>query len=144
MTNVWATNMRKVETRGGGGTLAKATVSSLLATVVDAAAYQWVLFVAIGHYGIAAALAAIAGALTNFFVNRYWTFDARSQKLQWQGLRYAVVSLLTFCCLRAMLWLLIEVAGVGMRIAWLPAKILAFVLVSFPLQQVWVFRAKTS
>ncbi len=143
MTMNWATmqNSEMVQPRA---TLAKATVSSLLATAVDAIAYQTVLFVAVGHYGVAAALAAVAGALTNFFVNRYWTFNASAEKLHWQGLRYAVVSLLTFGCLRSLLWLLIEVAGMGMRLAWLPAKILAFIIVSYPLQQVWVFRAKTS
>lgn len=143
-TDVWATTMRKSQTSRIRGTLAKASVSSLLATAVDAIVYQLVLFVALGRYGSAAAIAAVAGALTNFFVNRYWTFHAGQEKLHWQGLRYAVMSLLTFLCLRALLWLFIEVAGMGMRIAWLPAKILAFVLVSFPLQQIWVFRAKRS
>jgi putative flippase GtrA len=143
MTTNLAT-MRKSELSQPRATLAKATVSSLLATAVDAAVYQAVLFVAVGRYGMAAAFAAVAGAFTNFFVNRHWTFHAGTEKLHLQGLRYAIVSFLTFCCLQAMLWFLIEVAGVGVRIAWLPAKILAFVLVSFPLQQVWVFRAKTS
>jgi putative flippase GtrA len=125
-------------------TLARATVSSLLATGVDALAYQVVLYFLIGRYGVAAAIAAIAGAVTNFLVNRHWTFVATQQRMVWQALRYAIVSLLTFACLRALLWLLIEYGSVGMRIAWLPAKILAFVMVSFPMQKIWVFRVRTS
>jgi putative flippase GtrA len=136
--------MRTRKSSRNRSTLARAAASSLLATAVDAVVYQAVLFVAIGRYGFSAALAAIAGALTNFLVNRHWTFNATGQRWIWQGLRYAGVSLLTFACLRLMLWLLIEVGTVGIRIAWLPAKILAFVLVSFPLQQLWVFRVKTS
>jgi len=126
------------------GILARAAASSLLATLVDALVYQIVLFVAVGRYGVSAALAAVAGALTNFLVNRQWAFRAREESWFWQGLRYAAVSLLTFVCLRIMLWLLIEEAGTGMRIAWLPAKLIAFVLVSFPLQKVWVFRTRVS
>ena len=125
-------------------TLARATVSSLLATAVDALAYQLVLYLLIGRYGVAAAIAAIAGAVSNFLVNRYWTFVATNQRMVGQIIRYAIVSLLTFVCLRSMLWLLIEYGSVGMRIAWLPAKILAFVLVSFPMQKIWVFRVRTS
>ena len=124
-------------------TLARATASSLLATLVDAVFYQLGLFVLVGRYGICAALAAVAGAVTNFVVNRHWTFAATGQGMLLQACRYAVVSLATFGCLRFLLWLLIEHGSVGMRIAWLPAKILAFILVSFPLQHVWVFRAKS-
>ena len=125
-------------------TFARAAASSLLATVVDAIAYQLVLFVLIGRYGVSAAIAAVAGAVTNFLVNRHWAFTATGQKLSLQAFRYAIVSLMTFGCLRGLLWLLIEVGSVGMRLAWLPAKILAFALVSFPLQRLWVFRAKSS
>ena len=125
-------------------TLARAMASSLLATAVDALAYQLILYVLIGRYGVAAAVAAVAGAVTNFLVNRHWTFVATQQKMAGQALRYAIVSLLTFACLRSLLWLLIEYGSVGMRIAWLPAKIVAFVMVSFPMQKIWVFRVRTS
>ena len=128
----------------GLGQVLKASVSSLAATAVDAIAYQALLFVWIGRYGVAAALAAVAGAITNFVINRQWTFAATEQNALVQALRYAVVSLLTFLCLRSLLWWFIEVLGTGMRIAWLPAKILAFVMCSYPLQRCWVFRAKTS
>jgi putative flippase GtrA len=126
----------------GEQTLARATVSSLLATGVDAVVYQASLSVAYGRYGVAAAAGAVAGAITNFLLNRHWAFDATHDKMPWQALRYVVVSLVTFFGLRVMLWALIELGSVGMRIAWLPAKILAFLLVSFPLQRVWVFRRR--
>ncbi len=125
-------------------TLARAAASSLLATLVDALVYQLGLFVLVGRYGACAAIAAVAGAVTNFLVNRHWTFAATGQSVFWQASRYAIVSLATFGCLRFLLWLFIEIGSVGMRIAWIPAKILAFLLVSFPLQHVWVFKAKSS
>lgn len=126
----------------GEHTLARATVSSLLATGVNAVAYQAYLCVAYGRYGVAAAAGAIAGAVTNFLLNRNWAFGATQEKMLWQALRYVAVSLLTFLGLRVMLWALIELGSVGMRIAWLPAKVLAFLLVSYPLQRLWVFRRR--
>lgn len=122
----------------------KASISSLAATVADGVVYQALLFVWLGRYGVAAAVGAVAGAITNFVINRQWTFAATGQNALLQAFRYANVSLLTFFCLRGLLWLLIEVLGVDMRIAWLPAKLLAFLMVSFPLQKWWVFKARTA
>ena len=122
----------------------RASISSLVATAVDAVAYQALLFVWLGHYGFAAAAAAVAGAVTNFLLNRQWAFLATAQSALVQAARYVVVSALTFVCLRFLLWLFIEVMGQGARIAWLPAKILAFLVVSYPLQHFWVFRARSA
>ncbi len=120
----------------------RASISSLVATAVDAIAYQTLLFLWFGRYGLAAAAAAVGGAIANFLLNRQWTFSATEQNALGQAARYAVVSTLTFAVLRFMLWLLIEILGTGMRIAWLPAKVLAFLLVSYPMQRWWVFRAR--
>jgi putative flippase GtrA len=122
--------------------IVRASISSLAATAVDAAAYQACLFIWMGRYGVAAAVAAVGGAITNFVINRQWAFNAKDQNPLVQALRYAIVSLLTFLCLRGLLWLFIEMLGMGMRIAWLPAKILAFVMISYPLQRCWVFKAR--
>lgn len=131
-------------TSSGLGQVFRASVSSLAATAADAAVYQAWLFVWVGRYGVAAGIAAIAGAIANFVINRQWTFSATAQSAWVQALRYAAVSLLTFLCLRGLLWWLIEVLGMGMRIAWLPAKILAFVVCSYPFQRYWVFKARTT
>jgi putative flippase GtrA len=122
----------------------RASISSLVATAVDAVVYQGLLFVWLGRYGFAAAAAAVAGAIMNFLLNRQWAFPATEQSALIQAARYVVVSTLTFVLLRLMLWLFIEVVGTGMRIAWIPAKILAFLLVSYPMQRWWVFRARAA
>jgi putative flippase GtrA len=124
-------------------TLTRATVSSLLATAVDALAYQLVLFILVGRYEIAAACAAVAGAVTNFLINRHWTFSVSEQRMAPQAFRYAIVSLLTLACLSLLLWVLVDILAIDARIAWLPAKILAFLIVSFPLQRIWVFKTRS-
>ena len=122
--------------------LFRASVSSIAATIVDGLFYQGMLSAWAGRYGAAAAAAAVAGAITNFVLNRRWTFADTEGNAVGQAVRYVVVSLLTFLCLRGVLWLLIEPLHVDMRLAWLPGKVAAFLLVSFPLQRWWVFKPR--
>ena len=120
--------------------LVRAGVSSIVATIVDGLVYQGLLFVWVGRYGGAAAAAAIAGAVTNFALNRSWAFAGNTGTMIGQAVRYVFASTLTFLCLRGVLWLLIEKLHVDMRVAWVPAKLLGFLLVSYPIQRWWVFR----
>lgn len=122
----------------------KATLSSGAATITDGIVYQLLLFVLPGHYGFVAAAGAVAGAVVNFMINRHYTF-ARSAEGVWpQALRYALVSLATFLALRLLLAGAVEGLGWSPRVAWLPAKLLAFVAVSYPAQRLWVFSRRAT
>jgi putative flippase GtrA len=118
----------------------RATLSSVAATIVDGLSYETWLAASLGHYGVAALFGALFGAVTNFSLNRHWAFVATEGRLSAQVVRYAVVSGLTFLGLRTALWLLIDVMVIDARLAWLPAKVAAFLAVSYPLQRWWVFR----
>ena len=122
----------------------KAAISSGAATIADGVVYQLVLFALPAHYGLVAALGAVAGAAVNFSINRHFTFAQSAERAWPQALRYALVSLITFLSLRLLLAISVEGLGWSPRIAWLPAKLLAFVLVSYPAQRLWVFRRKAS
>ena len=117
----------------------KATLSSGAATIADGVVYQLLLFVLPGHYGLVAAAGAVAGAVVNFMINRHYTFARSSEGWLPQALRYAAVSLATFAALRLLLAGTVEGLGWSPRIAWLPAKLAAFALVSYPAQRLWVF-----
>jgi putative flippase GtrA len=117
----------------------RAAISSGAATLADGLLYETVLFVSLKYYGMAALLGATAGAVTNFLLNRHWTFTATETRILRQIARYTAVSGLTFLGLRALLWLFIEVLAQSARLAWLPAKVLAFFAISYPLQRIWVF-----
>ena len=119
--------------------VAKAAFSSGAATLADGLVYQLVLFALPSHYGFVAAAGAIAGAFVNFSINRHYTFSLANQRALPQALRYAVVSLATFFALRMLLAGAVEGLGWSARIAWLPAKLLAWALVSYPAQRFWVF-----
>ncbi|HEX3854809.1 MAG TPA: GtrA family protein [Polyangiaceae bacterium] len=119
--------------------LAKAALSSGAATLADGLVYQLVLFALPQHYGFVAAFGAVAGAIVNFLINRHYTFSLSTERAWPQALRYAVVSLATFFALRLFLAGSIEGLGMSARVAWLPAKLAAFLLVSYPAQKLWVF-----
>jgi putative flippase GtrA len=122
--------------------VAKAALSSGAATLADGAVYQVLLFALPLHYGIVAAAGAVAGAVVNFSINRHYTFTSTAERAWPQALRYAVVSLATFLALRLLLAGSVEGLGWSPRVAWLPAKLAAWALVSYPAQRFWVFSSK--
>ena len=124
--------------------VAKAAFSSGAATVADGIAYQLLLFALPAHYGFVAAVGAVVGAVVNFLINRHYTFAQGAERALPQALRYALVSLATFLALRVLLAGSVEGLGWSPRVAWLPAKLLAFALVSYPAQRWWVFSRRAA
>ncbi len=127
-----------------GGLVARAAVSSLAATIVDGVFYQLMLAFltragTASAYVTAALVGAVAGAVTNFVLNRYWAFRSKGKRIWVQGTQYAVGSLLTLLLLEAFLWFLIEKVGLDARVAWLPAKVVVWIAFSYPFQRVFVF-----
>lgn len=126
------------------GVIVRAAFSSGAATVSDGLVYQLLLFALPLHYGIVAAAGAVTGALVNFLVNRHFTFAQSAERALPQALRYALVSSATFLTLRLLLEGSVDALDWSPRIAWLPAKLLAFALVSYPAQRFWVFSPKAA
>ncbi len=121
-----------------GRVLVRASSSSLVATVVDGAAYQLILFGGLG-YPVAALGGALLGAIVNFTLNRTWAFGSNGRSLGSQVALYAFASLLTYLGLQACLSVLVEVLHVAERLAWVPAKVLAWGAISYPLFRLVVF-----
>ena len=119
----------------------RAGISSVVATAVDGAVYQGILLLG-GRYGTASALAAVLGALTNFTINRRWTFRGSQRGLAVQWFQYVLASAATYLVLRFSLYLLIELAGFDQHVAWIPAKVVAWALASYPIQRFIVFRRR--
>ena len=122
----------------------KATLSSGAATLADGVVYQLLLFALPAHYGLVAAAGAVSGAVVNFMINRHYTFAQSAERAWPQAMRYALVSLATFLALRLLLAGTVEGLGWSPRIAWLPAKLAAFALVSYPAQRLWVFSRRAA
>jgi len=122
----------------------KAVLSSGAATIADGVVYQCLLFALPSHYGFVAAAGAVTGAAVNFTINRHYTFAKSAERALPQAARYAAVSLATFFALRLLLAGTVEGLGWSPRIAWLPAKLLAFILISYPAQRLWVFSRRAA
>jgi len=116
-----------------------ASLASVMATLQDGLAYQFTLSISAQSYGWAALAGAATGGITNFLLNRYWTFRATERSFLGQTLLYLVGSFLTFVVLRTSLWMLVEKGGVRDRMAWFPAKLIAWAGMSYPFQRWIVF-----
>jgi putative flippase GtrA len=120
-------------------TAARALVASGAATIADAAFYNLMLTLLSGRYTWSAIAGAVAGAITNFTLSRTWVFAGSSKRIDRQALEYALGSFLTYVVLQGSLWLLIEKAEINARLAWIPAKVIAWCLVSYPFSRLIVF-----
>ena len=125
-------------------TLLCASVSSAIATVVDFVVYlAFLSYVDSTAYSVAVFAAAIAGGITNFAINRWWVFAKNrvgvENSLGIQALSYGVACLATYLSMWLCLLFLIEFLGVGVSTAWVPAKVVSWLAVSYPLQRFFVF-----
>lgn len=120
-------------------TLVRASISSAGATAIDGIAYQVLLVALGGAYGTAAFAGALLGAVTNFTINRRWAFRSTRKRIGTQATEYALASLVTYAALQTCLFVLVEFVHVDGHIAWVPAKIVAWLCVSYPVQRFLVF-----
>jgi phosphatidylglycerophosphate synthase/putative flippase GtrA len=130
------------ETRYSGW-FGRAGIASAIATAVDYGTFT-ILVGLLGIFtGTATAAGALLGAITNFTINKVWTFRSRKTPVWVEAPRYAAISLTS---------LLLNTAGVVMLaegLKWSPigARLLVGLLVSFgwnlPLHRYFVFRGDT-
>jgi dolichol-phosphate mannosyltransferase len=91
-------------------------------------------------YRVSAVIAFVVSVLNNFWLNRHWTFGAKNEHPIFQGMRFFVVSLITFGFTYVVLIALVEGAGVSKVVAQAIA-IAAGTPLSFLGQKLWSFRA---
>lgn len=117
----------------------KAQLSSLLATAVD---FTVTIF---GHnilqlyYMFAVFNGAIAGALTNFFLNRHWSFSAEKENVAQQGAKYVLVWFGSLLLNLGGVYLLTEFGGVKYIISKILIAVLVGISFNYLLQKKYVF-----
>lgn len=120
----------------------KAQVSALTATLVDFGTL--VLLVEKLHfaYPLGVATGALAGAVTNFYLNRHWSFGAGASPIRGQAFRYFLVSAgsLVLNTLGVVLWT--EVFKVHYVQSKVLTSILVAVLYNYPLHRDFVYRRR--
>jgi len=73
-------------------TFSKAQVAALAATVIDFGILTFWVEVLHLYYPYGVAIGAFFGAVTNFMINRYWSFQAGGDPMVRQAGRYILVS----------------------------------------------------
>lgn len=125
-------------------TFSKAQLASIAATCVDFGLLLVLVECGKLWYVPATALGALAGAVTNFSINRYWSFEAAASRWEGQALRYALVSGGS---------LLLNTAGVfamteGLGAPYLASKVVSALLIgwlfNYPLHRGFVFSSTSS
>lgn len=91
-------------------------------------------------YVISVAVGAGAGAITNFLMNRHWSFEASHHKWHGQAIRYAIVSLGSLLINAAGTWAVTEWAHVHYGISVVVVSILVGFAYNYPLQRHFVFK----
>jgi membrane-associated phospholipid phosphatase/putative flippase GtrA len=81
----------------------------------------------------------VAGGVTNYLANRWWSFESRAP-VAGEASRYAIVSGASAIANSVGVELFVR-AGVSYAWAWLAMRALVFALLTLPLFRLWVFRA---
>jgi putative flippase GtrA len=118
----------------------RSQITSAFATAVDFG----LLFslVEVGHvwYVLATALGALAGAITNFLLNRHWSFDATHGKWEHQAVRYSLVSGGSLLLNSGGVWVVTAGLGIHYAVSVVVVSMLVGVAFNYPLQRYFVFK----
>lgn len=126
------------------GSLTRSQVSAGIATAVDFGLLFFLTELAHVWYVLAVAAGAFAGAVTNFLINRHWSFKAGDERLRPQAFRYAWVSASSLALNTGGVWAVTE----GFRIPYGYSVVMVSLAVAlafnYPLHRYYVFRREAS
>jgi putative flippase GtrA len=118
----------------------RSQVTSFIATIFDYGVLFGLTELAHVYYVIAVACGALSGAISNFFLNRHWSFQATHADVHRQGMKYALVSAGSLCLNTGGVYLVTEHLHVHYAISVIIVSLLVGFLFNFPLQRGFVFR----
>jgi len=120
----------------------RSQIAAFLATIVDYAAL--VIWVESFHYyyPLGVALGSLFGAVTNFFLNRNWSFEANEGNWQIQAYRYAAVSTGSLLLNTGGVYLVTEFRDVHYLVSKIFISITVGFFWNYPLHRFFVFKKK--
>lgn len=120
-------------------TFGRAQLAALVATLVDFGTLTLSVEIFKFFYPFGVALGALLGALTNFFMNRHWSFQAHDKPLKGQMVRYLVVSVGSLGLNTVGVYLITENFGVFYLYSKLMIAVLVGVFFNYPLHRNFVY-----
>ncbi len=120
----------------------KAQMSSLVATMVDF--FMTIVMVEVfkQHYISAGMVGAVAGAVTNFSINRQWTFNSKKESIQTQTMRYTLIWIGSLILNISGLYFLTHFLNVKYIISKVVTSIIVGVSFNYFFQKKYVFSVK--
>jgi putative flippase GtrA len=118
----------------------RSQIASGVATAVDFGLIFGLTEIFKVWYVISVAIGAAAGALTNFLMNRHWSFEATHRAWHGQAVRYAVVSAGSLALNTAGTWAMTEFGHLHYGISVAIVSIAVGFLYNYPLQRWFVFK----
>lgn len=125
-------------------TFSKAQIAALVATAVDFGTLT--LWVEVFHefYAYGVAIGAFMGAVTNFFLNRHWSFEASADPMARQAGKYVLVSAGSLVLNTIGVYLLTERFGLFYLYSKIAIAILIGVFYNYPLHHFFVYHKETA
>lgn len=117
-------------------TSVRTMIAGAVATAIDYV-FAWTLFAVTGLAGVSTLGGCAVGGVTNYTINRRWSFGSRAPMLS-QALRYALVSGVS-ALLNAGGVELTVFAGLSYSVGWIAVRALVFVGFTFPCFRFFVF-----
>jgi putative flippase GtrA len=118
----------------------RSQVASAVATLFDYGVLFGLAELAHLWYVFAVACGALAGAISNFLLNRHWSFQATHTKASRQALKYAIVSFGSLLLNTGGVYLVTEHMHIHYAISVVIVSLLVGFLFNFPLQRSYVFK----
>lgn len=118
----------------------RAQLASIAATVVDFGTLFFATEILGVYYVISTGLGAFLGAITNFIVNRFWSFEATHVSMGPQAFRYGMVSLGSLGLNMLGVYAFTEHLGLKYGFSKVITALLVGLLFNFPLHRRYVFK----
>jgi putative flippase GtrA len=122
------------------GALSRSQVSAAIATAVDFGLLFSLVELFHVWYVLATASGALAGAVTNFLLNRHWSFAAADQPQGRQAFRYFWVSGTSMLLNTGGVWLFTDALGFHYQYSVIVVSALVGFLFNFPMHRYYVFK----
>lgn len=120
-------------------TFSRSQLAALAATVVDFGTLTAWVELLHQFYAYGVAIGASMGAVTNFTINRYWSFEAHTKPLGRQAFRYALVSAGSLLLNTGGVYLVTEYLGFYYLYSKLAIAFLIGILYNYPMHRYFVY-----
>lgn len=123
----------------------KNIVAAIVATGLDFGVVLWLIYDLGLNPWQATACGVVVGAVLNFSLNRYWTFDRHALEINppvAQGMRYVLVSTTSALLNSGGVAIFLLLPEIDFKIGWVVTRIAVYLAWNYPLQKGYVFEPK--